>query len=79
MQRSEKLSVTHIIESISHLSLYELEDVKKAIIERELYFRKFQKDKIKNIVSDFKKEGYSDEFLSDLEQGLKKSSIYNAD
>jgi hypothetical protein len=28
-------------------------------------------------MSDFKEVGYSDDFLADLENGLKKSSIYN--
>ena len=28
-------------------------------------------------MSDFQKEDYSDDFLKDLENGLKKSSIYN--
>jgi hypothetical protein len=29
-------------------------------------------------MSDFKQEHYSQEFLNDLESGLKKSSIYSA-
>ncbi len=34
------------------------------------------KDPVKDIVSDFKKTNlYSDEFLTDLESGLKKSSL----
>jgi hypothetical protein len=38
---------------------------------------KFKKDKIENVMSDFQKEGYSEGFLKDLENGLKKSSVYN--
>ena len=37
----------------------------------------FKKDKIESILSDFKATDlYEDEFLRDLEEGLKKSSIY---
>jgi hypothetical protein len=45
--------------------------------KRFLIFLKFKKDKIENIIDDFRSEGYSDDFLNDLEIGLKKSSIYN--
>ena len=37
---------------------------------------KFKKDKVENVVSDFSAAGYSDELLKDLENGLKKSSVY---
>ena len=30
-------------------------------------------------MSDFQKEDYSNDFLKDLENGLKKSSVYNDD
>lgn len=59
------------------MDVHELEDVKNAIIKRDIYFKKFRKDKIENVVADFKAEGYSDGFLKDLENGLKKSSVYN--
>ena len=37
----------------------------------------FKKDKVASIISDFKETNlYEDDFLKDLEQGLKKSSIY---
>ncbi len=60
------------------MSLSEIEEVKNKIVEKELYFKPFKKDKIENIMNDFQKEDYSNDFLSDLENGLKKSSIYNA-
>jgi hypothetical protein len=37
---------------------------------------KFKKDKVENVVFDFSAAGYSDELLKDLENGLKKSSVY---
>ena len=43
---------------------------------REVYFKKFKKDNIEDIVADFQQEGYSKEFLNELENGLKKSSVY---
>ena len=76
MQLSIDLKTQDIISLISQMSLNELEKVKNSLIEREIYFKKFKKDEIENIINDFKKEDYSDEFLKDLEEGLKKSSIY---
>ena len=76
MQLSIDLKTQDIISLISQMSLNELEKVKNSLIEREIYFKKFKKDKIENIINDFKKEDYSDEFLKDLEEGLKKSSAY---
>lgn len=77
MQLAINVSVPNILTLISQMSLNELEEVKDKIIEKELYFKKFEKDKIENIMTDFKKENYSNDFLKDLENGLKKSSIYN--
>jgi len=77
MQISIDISTEDVIKSIKAMDLNDLEKLKKAIIERDIYFLKFKKDKIKNIIDDFKSEGYSDDFLNDLEIGLKKSSIYN--
>ena len=78
MQLAVNVSLPNIIDLISQMSLNEIEEVKSKIVEKELYFKKFQKDDIKNIINDFKKEDYSNDFLKDLEDGLKKSSVYNA-
>jgi threonyl-tRNA synthetase len=77
MQLELNISLPNILTLISQMSLSEIEEVKNKIVEKELYFKKFKKDKIENIMSDFKKENYSDDFLKDLENGLKKSSVYN--
>jgi phosphopantothenate synthetase len=71
------LKIDDFIETIKKMPLDDIEKIKNAIIKREIYFKKFKKDKIENIISDFKNNGYNDSFLSDLENGLKKSSIYN--
>ena len=76
MQLSIDIKTKDIISLISQMSLDELEKVKNSLIEREIYFKKFQKNDIDNILHDFKNEGYSDEFLAALEGGLKKSSVY---
>ncbi len=76
MQLSIDLKTKDIISLISQMSLNELEKVKNSLVERELYFKKFKKDNVEDIIDDFKKENYSDDFLTDLEKGLKKSSIY---
>ena len=76
MQLSIDLKTKDIISLISQMSLNELEKVKNSLIERELYFKEFKKDNVGNIIDDFKKEDYSNDFLTDLEEGLKKSSVY---
>jgi Holliday junction resolvase RusA-like endonuclease len=61
------------------MSLNEIEQVKNKIVEKDLYFKTFKKDKIEDVMNDFQKEDYSDNFLKELEDGLKKSSVYNDD
>jgi len=77
MRMAVDVSLSNILNLISQMDLNEIEEVKNKLIERELYFKKFQKDSIENIMNDFKKENYSDDFLKDLENGLRKSSVYN--
>ncbi len=77
MQVSVKITYNEIINAIKKMPLNELEKLKSAIIKREIYFKKFKKDKIQNIINDFSKEGYSNKFLTDMEEGLGKSSVYN--
>jgi len=79
MQLAVNISLPNILTLISQMSLNEIEQVKNKIVEKELYFKTFKKDKIENVMSDFQKEDYSDDFLKELENGLKKSSVYNDD
>ena len=79
MQLAINISLPNILTLISQMSLNEIEQIKNKIVEKELYFKTFKKDSIENIMSDFKQEDYSDDFLKDLENGLKKSSVYNED
>jgi len=78
MQLAVDVSLPNILTLISQMSLNEIEEVKNKIVEKELYFKKFKKDKVENIMNDFQEENYSNDFLKDLENGLKKSSVYNA-
>jgi len=66
MQLAVNISLSNILTLISQMSLNEIEQVKNKIIEKELYFKTFKKDKIENVMSDFQKEDYSDDFLKDL-------------
>ena len=79
MQLAVDISLPNILTLISQMSLNEIEEVKNKIIEKELYFKTFKKDKIEDVMSDFQKEAYSDDFLKELEDGLKKSSVYYDD
>ena len=76
MQLSVDVSLDNLLALISKMNVHQIEDIKNKIVEQKLYFQKFQKDNIDDIMEDFKKEEYSNEFLLDLEAGLKKSSLY---
>jgi len=77
MQLLVDIDINNLISLISRMNLSQIEEIKTALIERDLFFQKFQKDSIENIIDDFKKENYSEDFLDTLENGLKQSSIYN--
>jgi len=76
MQLSVDISLDNLLTLISKMNIHQIEEIKNKIVEKKLYFQRFQKDDIANIIDDFKKEDYSNKFLLELEAGLKKSSIY---
>jgi threonyl-tRNA synthetase len=76
MQLSVDISLDNLLLLISKMDVNQIEEVKNKIVEQKLYFQTFEKDDIENIVDDFRKEEYSNDFLLDLEAGLKKSSVY---
>ena len=76
MQLSVDISLDNLLLLISKMNINQIEEIKNRIVEQKLYFQTFQKDDIDNIIDDFRKEEYSNDFLLDLEAGLKKSSIY---
>ena len=76
MQLSVDISLDNLLLLISKMNINQIEEIKNKIVEQKLYFQTFQKDDIENIVDDFRKEEYSNDFLLDLEAGLRKSSVY---
>lgn len=77
MQLAVDVSLNSVLTLISRMNLEELETLKEKIIEKELYFHTFQKDDLDSIVAEFRENEYSPEFLNDLENGLRMSSVYN--
>ena len=65
-----------IINSINSMNINELEEIKEALLKNNIYFKKYNKIPIDEVIDDFSKNGYSKDFLDDLENGLQKSSIY---
>ncbi len=76
MQLLVNIDIDNLIDLISRMNLSQIETIKTALIEREIFFQKFKKDNIEDIIADFKNENYSEDFLNTLENGLKQSSIY---
>jgi hypothetical protein len=70
------ISPDNLIQTIREMDIKDIERIKEALIKQEIYFKRFKKAPIPEIMHDFKKEKYSPEFLKDLEKGLSKSSVY---
>ena len=70
------LKLKDILASLQTLSVDEVEQIKKSLVKRDIYFRKHCAVPLSEITSDFQKEGYSPEFIRDLQEGLIKSSVY---
>ncbi len=63
---------------IDNLSREERESVLNRLRKEPVKLKVFQKDKIESILGDFTSTNiYEDDFLTDLEEGLKKSSVYS--
>ena len=63
---------------IDNLSQEERKNVLDRLRKKPLKLMTFQKDKVKSILNDFESTNlYEDDFLRDLENGLKESSIYS--
>ena len=66
-----------LAEVIDSLSADDREKLMSRIGTSSFSLKKFKKDKLATILSDFAETGlYEQEFLTDLESGLKKSSVY---
>ena len=63
---------------INNLSQEERESILNRLRKEPANLKIFQKDKIESILNDFKSTNlYEDDFLADLEEGLKKSTVYS--
>ena len=66
-----------LFELIDNLTAEERKKLLEKLKAKPVKLRPFKKDKIDSILTDFAATNlYEDEFLKDLEEGLKKSSIY---
>ena len=63
---------------IDNLTQKERENLLERLKTRSVELKAFKKDKLASILADFAATGlYEDGFLRDLEEGLRKSSIYS--
>ncbi|HUV50268.1 MAG TPA: hypothetical protein VMW78_04535 [Anaerolineae bacterium] len=66
-----------LFELIDNLTAEERKKLLVRLEAKPVKLRPFKKDKINSILTDFAATNlYKDDFLKDLEEGLKKSSIY---
>jgi len=66
-----------VIELLESLGEKERNKVIQKLQTRPIALKPFKKDNLANIISDFSETNlYKENFLKDLEKGLKKSSVY---
>ncbi len=66
-----------LYELIENLTLKEREQLLERVRAKNVHLKPFKKAKIEAILADFAATGlYEDDFMKDLEEGLKKSSLY---
>ena len=66
-----------LYELIENLTLKEREQLLARVSAKKVHLKPFKKAKIEGILADFAATDlYEDDFMKDLEEGLKKSSVY---
>lgn len=82
-EREIEVSIEALLSLVDTLTLEEKKNLLKRISaslkekKESLELKPFKKDKLENIIADFSATNiYEDEFLRDLEEGIKKSTIY---
>ena len=66
-----------LYELIENLTLKEREQLLERVSAKKVQLKPFRRAKIEAILADFAATGlYEDDFIKDLEEGLKKSSVY---
>jgi hypothetical protein len=72
-----EIPMDKLCELIDYLSEEEKGKLLKRIQKGPIKLTPFKKDKIESIIADFEGTNlYEDRFLKDLEEGLRKSSMY---
>jgi hypothetical protein len=72
-----EIPIESVIEMVESLNEEERREVMRRLQTRPLSFKAFNKDSVENIIKDFAETKlYEEDFLTDLAEGLKKSSPY---
>jgi DNA-binding transcriptional ArsR family regulator len=72
-----EIPIDSVIEMVESLNEEERMEVMRRLQARPLSFKNFNKDSVDNILQDFAETKlYEEDFLTDLKEGLKKSSPY---
>jgi hypothetical protein len=71
------IPIDTLYELIDNLTEQEKKQILKRLQIKSVELKPFKKDDINSILRDFTAtDSYEEEFLKDLEEGLKKSSVY---
>jgi len=72
-----EIPIESVIEMVESLNEEERMEVLRRLQARPLSLKAFKKDSIDNILKNFAETKlYEEDFLTDLKEGLKKSSLY---
>ena len=72
-----EIPIESVIELVESLNEEERMEIMRRLQTPPLSFKAFNKDSVDNILKDFAETKlYEEDFLTDLEEGLKKSSPY---
>ena len=72
-----EIPMDKLCELVDHMSEEERSKLLERIQKGPGKFAAFKKDRIESIIDDFEATDlYEDQFLKDLEEGLRKSSVY---
>ena len=75
--RKIDISTDTLCEIIEQLSELERKNILIKLKSKPTALKTFKKDKVKSIIADFAELNiYENDFLKDLEEGLKKTSLY---
>ncbi len=64
MQMTMDVTLSNIVKLISQTNLNEIEEVKNKLAERELYFKRYKKENIEDVVEVFSQEDYYRDYSS---------------